>query len=315
MIACLLGVRLTRREAMGKAVDLIHVEGPVWLVPGEGRGRFPRSNSVLIRDGSVCALVDTGCGADLIRDLRRRVTVDLVINTHSHPDHTAGNHLFADVEIVVPEQCFATAGDLNALSERFFNRAELRPLWREFVRREMGFVDQAPSRSFTDGEEIVVGGARLQVLHTPGHSADHCCFYLSEHRVLLGADIDLTRFGPWYGHPESSLAQLRRSMDRVRALEPRVMVSAHRPPVRKEVDQALRAYARVIEEREQRLLDHLAGGARTLEQIVEAALIYGGFPYEPEVMRYWEGQMIGKHLEELVESGRVARGDRGYRAR
>jgi len=45
---------------------------------------------------------------------------------------------------------------------------------------------------------------------------------------------------------------------------------------------------------------------------VEQALIYGGFPYAPELLRYWEGQMVLKHLERLVHSGLVMEGNGTY---
>ena len=55
----------------------------------------------------------------------------------------------------------------------------------------------------------------------------------------------------------------------------------------------------------------LLGQPRSLPEIVEAALIYGRFPYAPALMRYWESEMIGKHLRELLNDGAVsAQGDR-----
>jgi len=287
----------------------IHVEGTLWLVPGEGRGRFPHSNSVLIRD-SERALVDTGCGLPALRALEGGV--DRVINTHTHPDHTAGNFLFGDRPILVPEPGLPTAGDLQALSERFFERPGLRPRWREFIARRMGFVDQRPTGAYPVDGELHVGETRLQVIHAPGHTVDHCCLFVPETRVLISADFDLTPFGPWYGHPESDLAQFRRSLERVRALEPRIVISAHRPPVRGDVAGALARFAAVIEAREQRLLEHLAV-EHAMDEIVEAALIYGHFPYLPEVTRYWEEQMVCRHLDELVGNGRVLQTSAGFR--
>jgi len=287
----------------------IQVAGTLWLVQGEGQGRFPRSNSVLVRDRET-ALVDTGCGLEILRALRGEV--DRVLNTHTHPDHTAGNALLGDREILVPGPGLPTAGDARALSERFFDRPELRATWRAYIREQMGFADQRPSGSFPVDGELRVGETLLQVVHTPGHTLDHCCFFAPETRVLISADLDLTRFGPWYGHPECDLAELRRSIAQVRALAPRIVVSAHRPPVREEVDRALERYAAVIEERERRLLEQLEV-ERTIEELVEAALIYGRFAYAPELMRYWEEQMLRRHLDELVGSGQVLETEAGYR--
>lgn len=192
----------------------------------------------------------------------------------------------------------------------------LRPLaayWQEFVTRYMGFADQPPTGSFRDGQEIKAGGARIQVIATPGHTLDHCCFYLPERGMVLSADIDLTPFGPWYGHRESDLAQFRASIAMVKALKPRLLISSHRPPLAQGIDQALDAFLAVLDQREARLLDFLRS-ARTREQIVEASLIYGGYPRIADLLRYWEGQMVDKHLAELMARGLVCEGEQGFLA-
>jgi glyoxylase-like metal-dependent hydrolase (beta-lactamase superfamily II) len=289
----------------------VHVDGPVWMVLGEGHGRFPRSHSVLIRDRET-ALIDTGPGLAVLRQLREQVAIDRVLHTHSHPDHSAGGFFFADLEILYPEAAADSAGNLKALSQRFFTEPEIRAPWREFVRHEMGFRDQPPTATYGPDQELRVGDTLLRVIHTPGHSLDHCCLHLPDQDILIAADIDLTPFGPWYGHPESDLDELRRSVAAVKALKPKILVSAHRPPVRKNVSQALDAWISILDQREARLLEFLSED-RTWSEIVEAALVYGRFPYVPQIMRSWEGQMIGKHLTELLERGEVYETTRGFR--
>ena len=40
------------------------------------------------------------------------------------------------------------------------------------------YPEDAPDRQLADGDGLEVAGARLAVLHTPGHSPGSCCFYL-----------------------------------------------------------------------------------------------------------------------------------------
>ncbi|MGH8873685.1 MAG: MBL fold metallo-hydrolase [Acidimicrobiia bacterium] len=51
--------------------------------------------------------------------------------------------------------------------------------------------DFAPPERFeqlTDGGVLEMAGLRLQVLHTPGHTPGHCCFYLEGEGTLFSGD-------------------------------------------------------------------------------------------------------------------------------
>lgn len=293
-----------------KPGELIHVVGPVHLLVAENKGRFPRGHCVVIKDRET-AMVDTGAGIKLMEPWAEPGRVDLVLNTHTHPDHTAGNYLFTGREILVPEQAHQEAGRIHALSERFAEPGDLAAQWRAMVRREMEFVDHQPTGSFAPDQEIKVGRTILRVIHAPGHTKDHCLFYLPQHNAVLSSDIDLIPFGPWYGHRESSLEQTRRSIEGLMALGPKVVVPAHRPPLFEGIDQALRDFLAVIDQRNERILSFLAT-ERSMDQMLDAALIYGGYPYAPDLMRYWEGLMLVEHLKELAGQGRVQETERGW---
>jgi len=76
----------------------------------EGEILDARSSVVLIVSGSAKLVVDTGLAGEemvILESLAIRgldpVEVDLVVNTHSHPDHCGNNHLFSRAEILSPE--------------------------------------------------------------------------------------------------------------------------------------------------------------------------------------------------------------------
>ena len=294
-----------------KPGELIQVAGPVWFLAGERGGQFPRCNTLLIRDRET-ALIDPGAGQAVLEPWVDQV--DVVFNTHSHMDHSAGNHLFDSVEVLAPIQAKGSAGVLETLWPRFFTQIEHLPLYRHSARHEMGFVDRPPDGYFSPGQVIKVGRVELEVIHLPGHTTDHCGFYLPSLGLILSSDIDLSRFGPWYGHLESDLAQFRQSVELVKELDAHVLVSGHRLPLFGGINRALDDYLEIFEIRNQRILDFLAQ-ERTREQVVDATLIYGRFPRNPELLRYWEGNMVDKHLAELVERGLVVRSGQAYRAR
>jgi glyoxylase-like metal-dependent hydrolase (beta-lactamase superfamily II) len=292
-------------------MQLTEITPHIWLVHGENAGRFPRSHSVLIRDERT-ALIDTGAGIAVLQALREEHPPDLVINTHAHPDHSAGNWLFAGTPIWGPTQTFDVLGRIEPLSHRFVE--EHAAPWRAFARREMGFTqDGPPTHAFDDGHRFTFGHVTLEAIFCPGHSADMYCLWEPEQGILLAADIDFTSFGPWYGSPESDIALFEESIRRVWALQPCVVISSHKGVFTDDLDRHFEAFLDVFRQRDTRLLA-LLERPRTLAEIVEAALIYGRFPFEPGLMRFWEGQMIGKHLARLAAQGRVYQDGRGWRA-
>jgi glyoxylase-like metal-dependent hydrolase (beta-lactamase superfamily II) len=273
----------------------------LFLIEGKNKGRFPYSHSILIAGINV-VLIDTGCGIDTLRQLKREYEPDYIINSHTHPDHSAGNWIFGEKPIYVPEEGFDTSGNAVALSKRFMSE-ELAPTWRAFVKENMSFIDCHPTKSFNERTTFSFGPVTLEPIYTPGHTRDHYCFYESGERILFTFDYDLTSF-PWYGHRESSLQEFRKSVKQLERLSPKIIVSSHRGIINKDIHAELDKFDRIIDERDEKILS-LLEAEKTIDQLVECAPIYGGFPYAKPLLRYWESQMIRKHLDLLEVNGRV----------
>lgn len=293
-------------------MDLYAVTENISVVIGENRGRFPKSHAILIR-GDRTALIDTGCGIGILKKVRDAFPIDLLVNSHSHPDHSAGNWLFPAIPLYGPIQSAATHGRISPLSERFTEPGALARSWVRFVASVLDFRDRPPTHFFGEGDRFDFGGLALQAVHTPGHTIDHYCFWEPDRRILFGFDLDLTPFGPWYGHRESDLADLRHSIRRMRDLNPEIVVSSHREVIRENIREEIDRFEGVLARREQTLLALLTKPA-ALEDLVRARPFYGRYPYAPDLLEYWEGRMIEKHLAELCVRGAVRRMPDGYRA-
>jgi glyoxylase-like metal-dependent hydrolase (beta-lactamase superfamily II) len=290
---------------------LVPVTDRLFQVVGRNQGRFPSSHSFLVLD-TTTALIDTGCGPAILERIRESYSLDLIINSHGHPDHSSGNWLFPDVPLYAPIEGADSHGRLVPLSHRLVEAGPLADRWRRWVGDTMGFRDRVPTSFYEHGHVFDFGHLKLQAIRTPGHTVDHYCFFQPEQRILLSSDIDVTPFGPWYGHRESSLKEFRRSIDLVRALDAKVLASSHLDVLEDGIDAALDRYARVLDDRSQTILN-LLNGSVSLTELVDAAPIYGRHPYAPELLRYWEGLMIELHLEELAERGLVAREGETFR--
>jgi glyoxylase-like metal-dependent hydrolase (beta-lactamase superfamily II) len=291
-----------------KPGQIIPVAGPVSLVAGCNEGSFPHCHGVLIQDRET-AFIDPGCGTQVLEPLKERV--DIVINTHTHPDHTSGNYLFAGRELVVPIQAQKSAGDIVRLSERFTQPGPLAKKWRAFVRGHIDFHEYKPTGFYEPDQEIKIGRTRLRVVHVPGHTADHCCLFLPEQDLLISADVDFTFFGPWYGHIESDLALFRRSVGKLVDLKPKITISSHSEPLWGGFAEALKVFMGIIDKRSNLIL-RLIQREQSLAELVDRAPIYRRFPYAEPLMRFWEGRMIEEHLKELIALGKARATDRGF---
>lgn len=281
----------------------------LFRIEGENKGRFPRAHAFYIQD-EVCALIDTGCGISVLEAFKKKYPIDLVINSHCHPDHGAGNWLFPDQPLWVPEDGTDSHGRLLPLSRRLVEPGDLAETWKVFVQDAMGFQESLPTHHFTDGQVFDFGHLKLTAVHTPGHTQDHYCFFNARQGLLLSFDIDLTAYGPWYGNRESDLGAFRTSLERLRGLQPQIIASSHREIVSGErVLSELDRYEQIFHLRDIKILALLIEKPRRLTDLLAVSPFYGAYPYAADLLRYWEGRMIQKHLEKLISQGQVREKD------
>ncbi|HKF77598.1 MAG TPA: MBL fold metallo-hydrolase [Candidatus Dormibacteraeota bacterium] len=202
-------------------------------------------NSFLIQGASSAVLLDTGLGVADIRSVAEELTDRrlLVVNSHYHFDHTGGNGLFEDVAIhragadllqrpppdglaagymEYTRRLLEAWGPYKAADDLYFHLLTVerlvRPLPRGFDPATYRIVPTVASRLLDDGDVLDLGGRRLRILHTPGHSPDCICVLDEENGLLFGGDTINT--GPIYAHlPESDLAGFAQSTRRLAQLE------------------------------------------------------------------------------------------------
>ena len=131
---------------------------------------------LLEHDGHT-ALVDPIDAGQAVEALRRLdLELDLILNTHWHPDHVGGNQ---DVREAFPGARLVGPADEAELIE------------------EHGGV--ALDEGVRGGDRVELGGAALEVLSTPGHTAGHVSFRVEGHLLsgdtIFSAGAGNCRFG------------------------------------------------------------------------------------------------------------------------
>jgi len=183
--------------------------------------------------------------------------------------------------------------------------------WLNLVRAVLGHVPTAPTGTFWEGDVIDLGSMRYRAVYTPGHTLDHFCFLEEKSGTILSFDIDLTSFGPWYGHVECDLDQFCDSLHRVLALRPEMIVSSHRRPISEGIDEEIAAFEDVFVRRNEKVLSMLEGGPATPEGLAELSPFYGVRDSGFALARYFEARMVVKHLELLERRGLAERNEDG----
>jgi glyoxylase-like metal-dependent hydrolase (beta-lactamase superfamily II) len=151
-----------------------------------------------------------------------------------------------------------------------------------------------------DGDVVRVGTLNITALHTPGHSADHLCFSLAEDRVVFTGDLVLGKGSSMVTYPEGNVAAYLRSLDRLIALEPRMLFPGHWDPVTDAMGK-LREYRAHRLEREAQVLAEVERASGTAMELTRR--VYG--PEVGEELIVAAEMTMRAHLEKLVGDGEI----------
>lgn len=150
------------------------------------------------------AVIDPGGHPQRILDEVKRLGLNIkyVLDTHAHFDHTDANGVVVQAtgaSLALHPQDLPLLK--NAGGAAFFGlEADPSPL---------------PDLELHDGDELEVGKLRFRVLHTPGHTPGHVCFYEPAEEVLFDGDVLFYRGIGRTDLPGGSWRQLMDSIQRV----------------------------------------------------------------------------------------------------
>jgi endoribonuclease LACTB2 len=166
---------------------------------------FTHVNSYIVASNKKAILMDPGfyeeSSLEVVKQALQDASLESIVLTHTHPDHTEGiglvRKIYPDVPVYVHE------------------------LERTKVEKHQNVI------SLDLIKPVVVGTTQLQPVFTPGHSPGHVSFFEPQSKLALVGDM-LAGFGSiWIGKPDGTINDYFESLEKLRALNASVLAPGH----------------------------------------------------------------------------------------
>ena len=152
---------------------------------------WEETHCYLLNGSKHSLLIDTGLG---ICDIRKKVTEltgkpIIAVATHVHWDHLGGHKYFPNF--------YAHEAELNWLHGEFpLSMEQIKEMVIDrcdlpegFDVNNYEFFQGTPTKLLQDNDVIDIGNRSVQILHTPGHSPGHMCFWEKDTGFLFTGDL------------------------------------------------------------------------------------------------------------------------------
>lgn len=195
-------------------------------------GQFPRKDVPPVLQVLPATLQKIGIGI---------VDIDIILNSHIHFDHTAGNapikkasnaklYIHADEAKYFEKPELLFEHELMPIIELVLGKEHLDEEKKKYLEEETGpgpYV--AVDGTFQDGDIIELGGGcDLKVVHLPGHTQGSVGFFWEEEGLMLAGDAMQGVCGHGGGLPIlDDPAAFKHSLERVEEMPIKVLVNAH----------------------------------------------------------------------------------------
>jgi len=242
----------------------------VVLAPNPSPMTGPGTNTYIVGSGPTFVIdpaVDDGRFVDAVTAAANRVAAILV--THRHLDHVGGVAAIRD----------RTGAPVRAWGEELAGEVAVQPLQED--------------------EVLGAGGARLRVIHAPGHASDHVCFLFEGAASLFAGDNILGEGTSVIAPPDGNMREYLQTLSKLKELHIDRIYPGHFRPLDGGTA-VIEGYIAHRREREAAITDVLAQGPVTVDEIVASV-----YTDTPEALHPIARVQVEAMLQMLMEDGRV----------
>lgn len=142
---------------------------------------FQENTYVVSNDADECMIVDPGMYTRAeCQTLRQHIESRglqpvLLVNTHCHIDHVFGNAFVGDTYGLTPVIHQLERPVLDAV-----------PTVAQMYQLN---YDPSPEPEYFDGDELMLGSEKFEILFAPGHAPGHVAFHHADSKTLLSGDV------------------------------------------------------------------------------------------------------------------------------
>ena len=278
----------------------------VHLIPLGGAGEVgagPSTSVYYVQGQDRGAFIDSGFPdeertrplLDYWRQSMAGATTGWVLVSHRHYEHSGGVKILKGA---TGARVGAGSGDVQAIDAQFGSGASIK------------IGDSVVDDSLQGDEVFDLGGRRIRVIATPGHTAGTVCFYLEDEGILFTGDHIMGRGTVVIRSDEGgSMAQHIDSLRKLLDLDLKLILSGHGPAIlepRAKIEEVVRHRM----EREEQILGLLKEGITGVDDLMARA--YGNVT---DRLAFLARHQVVAHLKKLEEEGHAVSIEEGSQYR
>ncbi|MEJ2294544.1 MAG: MBL fold metallo-hydrolase [Candidatus Lokiarchaeota archaeon] len=186
-------------------------------------------NIYLLLGTDSALLVDTGCGLSPLKSIIKKL-IDhreiIVVNSHTHWDHVLGNEEFGIVYVHENEaQNISQPYNIS-----YFRDSPNKLVIKKYENQHFLIPPAKVIKTFKDQDEFHLGGLKVKIIHSPGHSPGSICLLTSKSELFTS---DVAYYGDIFLPKRQNFPQVLETLEKLITLCNRKNITELYPSHRK----------------------------------------------------------------------------------